>query len=93
MRVLAGRNAHHVVEAQFKAVARALRDAVALDRAGRRHPEHEGHLVVMGLLLLILGGFLLGGAYSFARQRKSWVIVAILGVAAVLALIGAALRL
>ena len=31
VRVLAGRNAHHVVEAQFKAVARALRDAVKLD--------------------------------------------------------------
>jgi imidazoleglycerol-phosphate dehydratase len=31
VRVLAGRNAHHVVEAQFKAVARALRDAVAYD--------------------------------------------------------------
>jgi imidazoleglycerol-phosphate dehydratase len=31
VRVLAGRNAHHVVEAQFKAVARALRDAVAPD--------------------------------------------------------------
>jgi imidazoleglycerol-phosphate dehydratase len=31
VRVLAGRNAHHVVEAQFKAVARALRDAVAFD--------------------------------------------------------------
>ncbi len=33
--VLSGRNAHHVVEAQFKAVARALRDACAPDpRAG-----------------------------------------------------------
>ena len=31
VRVLSGRNAHHVVESQFKAVARALRDAVALD--------------------------------------------------------------
>lgn len=31
VRVLEGRNAHHVFEAQFKAVARALRDAVALD--------------------------------------------------------------
>ena len=31
VRVLAGRNAHHVNEAQFKAVARALRDAVRLD--------------------------------------------------------------
>ena len=29
--VLYGRNAHHIVEAQFKAVARALRDASALD--------------------------------------------------------------
>ena len=29
--VLAGRNAHHVNEAQFKAVARAMRDAVRLD--------------------------------------------------------------
>ena len=31
VRVLEGRNAHHVNEAQFKAVARALRDAVRLD--------------------------------------------------------------
>ena len=31
VRVLAGRNAHHIVEAQFKAVARALRTAVAYD--------------------------------------------------------------
>ena len=29
--VLKGRNAHHVVEAQFKAFARALRDAASLD--------------------------------------------------------------
>lgn len=31
IRVVSGRNSHHIVEAQFKAVARALRDAVALD--------------------------------------------------------------
>ena len=31
IRVIEGRNAHHVLEAQFKAVARALRDAVSLD--------------------------------------------------------------
>lgn len=31
VRVVSGRNAHHIVEAQFKAVARALRDAVRLD--------------------------------------------------------------
>lgn len=31
LRVLAGRDPHHIVEAQFKALARALRDAVAID--------------------------------------------------------------
>lgn len=31
IRVVSGRNSHHIVEAQFKAVARALRDAVAFD--------------------------------------------------------------
>jgi imidazoleglycerol-phosphate dehydratase len=31
VRVLAGRNAHHIVEAQFKAVARALRTAASYD--------------------------------------------------------------
>jgi imidazoleglycerol-phosphate dehydratase len=31
VRVLSGRNAHHVVEAQFKALARALRTAVSYD--------------------------------------------------------------
>ena len=31
IKVLEGRNAHHVVEAQFKGVARALREAVSLD--------------------------------------------------------------
>jgi imidazoleglycerol-phosphate dehydratase len=31
VRLLAGRDPHHIVEAQFKAVARALRDAVALE--------------------------------------------------------------
>ena len=31
VRVLSGRDPHHIVEAQFKAFARAFRDAVALD--------------------------------------------------------------
>lgn len=31
IRVLEGRNAHHIFESQFKAVARALRDAIKLD--------------------------------------------------------------
>ncbi len=43
VRVLAGRNAHHIVEAQFKAVARALRDAVRQD-AGDGVPSTKGVL-------------------------------------------------
>jgi len=44
VRVLAGRNAHHVVEAQFKAVSRALRDAVALDARVTGVPSTKGTL-------------------------------------------------
>jgi imidazoleglycerol-phosphate dehydratase len=44
VRVLGGRNAHHVVEAQFKAVARALRDAVTLDGRVTGIPSTKGSL-------------------------------------------------
>ena len=44
MRVLSGRNPHHVVEAQFKAVARALRDAVAPDPRAGGVPSTKGVL-------------------------------------------------
>ncbi|GAC1322279.1 MAG: imidazoleglycerol-phosphate dehydratase HisB [Mycobacteriales bacterium] len=44
VRVLAGRNAHHVVEAQFKAVARALRVAVELDPRVSGVPSTKGVL-------------------------------------------------
>lgn len=44
VRVLAGRDPHHVVEAQFKAVARALRSAVALDPRVTGVPSAKGAL-------------------------------------------------
>jgi imidazoleglycerol-phosphate dehydratase len=44
VRVLSGRNAHHIVEAQFKAVARALRTAVAIDPRVRAVPSTKGVL-------------------------------------------------
>jgi imidazoleglycerol-phosphate dehydratase len=44
VRVLAGRDPHHVVEAQFKAFARALRDAVALDPREGGVPSTKGAL-------------------------------------------------
>jgi imidazoleglycerol-phosphate dehydratase len=40
----AGTNAHHMIEAAFKATARALRMAVALDRAERGVPSTKGTL-------------------------------------------------
>jgi imidazoleglycerol-phosphate dehydratase len=44
VRVLAGRNPHHIVEAQFKAVARALRDAAAVDPRATGVPSTKGVL-------------------------------------------------
>lgn len=44
VRVLSGRNAHHIVEAQFKAVARALRDAVVADPRVVGVPSTKGTL-------------------------------------------------
>lgn len=44
VRVITGRNAHHIVEAQFKSVARAFRDAVALDSRVVGVPSTKGTL-------------------------------------------------
>jgi imidazoleglycerol-phosphate dehydratase len=44
VRVLAGRDPHHVVEAQYKALARALRAAVALDPRVTGIPSAKGTL-------------------------------------------------
>jgi len=44
IRVVSGRNAHHVAEAQFKAVARALRDAVTRDGRVVGIPSTKGAL-------------------------------------------------
>jgi len=41
---LAGRNTHHIVEAAFKALARALRQAVALDPRVKEVPSSKGVL-------------------------------------------------
>jgi len=44
VRVLSGRDPHHLVEAQFKAVARAMRDAVAFDPRESGVPSTKGSL-------------------------------------------------
>ena len=45
VRVLAGREPHHIVETQFKAFARAFRDAVALDPRETGIPSTKGRSV------------------------------------------------
>jgi imidazoleglycerol-phosphate dehydratase len=44
VRVLSGRDPHHIVEAQYKAVARALRDAIAHDPRETGVPSTKGTL-------------------------------------------------
>ena len=44
IRVLEGRNAHHVLEAQFKAVARSFREAVEIDNRVSGVPSTKGVL-------------------------------------------------
>lgn len=44
VRLLEGRDPHHIAEAQFKAVARALRDAVAIDPRETGVPSTKGAL-------------------------------------------------
>jgi imidazoleglycerol-phosphate dehydratase len=44
VRVLAGRDPHHIVEAQFKAFARALKSAVAIDPRVEGVPSTKGAL-------------------------------------------------
>ncbi len=44
VRVLSGRDPHHIAEAQFKALARALRDAVSVDPREGGIPSTKGSL-------------------------------------------------
>ena len=44
VRVISSRDPHHLVEAQFKAVARALRDAIAFDPRETGVPSTKGSL-------------------------------------------------
>ena len=44
LRQLAGENDHHIMEAAFKATARALRDAVVVVEAGGSVPSTKGTL-------------------------------------------------
>ncbi|MEW6153256.1 MAG: imidazoleglycerol-phosphate dehydratase HisB [Actinomycetota bacterium] len=44
LRMVSGKNSHHILEASFKGVARALRDAVRVEDAGGTVPSTKGTL-------------------------------------------------
>ena len=60
VRVLAGRDPHHIVEAQFKALARALRAAVARTRASRASRAPRAHSRAVA-----------GGGYDIGRRARA----------------------
>jgi len=45
VRMLSGKNAHHIIEAIFKALGRALREATEIDPRGKGVPSTKGSLV------------------------------------------------
>ena len=64
-----------MVEAQYKAVARALRAATAIDPSAASPPEGASDGRVLPTLLLILAGVLVGGTWSLHKQgapRRTW---------------------
>lgn len=92
-----GRNAHHIVECQFKALARALRYAAEFDPRAAADPAlHEGRpLTVNGLntILIVLGLFLAGGVYSFQKQQMPRSVVFLLAIASAMCLAAGVLRI
>ena len=55
LRLVCGKNAHHILEATFKAFARALREAVEPDfRSAGAIPSTKGSLFCFGYLFLII---------------------------------------
>ena len=68
-----GRNAHHIVECQFKALARALRYASELDprAAGIPPPRRARCDTASTPILIVVGLFLLGGVYLLLEAEAA----------------------
>lgn len=92
-----GRNAHHIVECQFKALARALRYASERDprAAGILPPRRVRCKAMTGLntVLIVVGLFLLGGVYSFVKQKMPMSLIVLLSIGAAMCLVAGVLRL
>ncbi len=92
-----GRNAHHIVECQFKALARALRYASerAPARPASSPPRRARCKAMNGLstVLIVVGLFLVGGIISFAKQQMPRSLIVLLSISAGLCLVAGVLRL
>lgn len=92
-----GRNAHHIVECQFKALARALRYASERDprAAGILPPRRARCNPMTGLstILIVVGLFLAGGVYSFLKQKMPIGLIVLLGIGSVMCLAAGVLRI
>lgn len=92
-----GRNAHHIVECQFKALARALRYASERDprAAASSRPRRARCKTMNGLstILIVVGLFLVGGIISFAKQQMPKSLIVLLSISAGMCLLAGVLRL
>ena len=90
-----GRNAHHIVECQFKALARALRYASERDpRAAGILPSTKGASVTgLSTVLIVVGLFLAGGVYSFSKQKMPTGLIVLLAIASAMCLVAGVLRI
>lgn len=89
-----GRNAHHIVECQFKALARALRYASERDPRAAGILLHEGRAVTgLSSILIVVGLFLLGGIYSFVKQQMPKSLIVLLSIGAAMCLVAGVMRL
>ncbi len=89
-----GRNAHHIVECQFKALARACATPASATARGRHPPLHEGRAVNgLSTLLIVVGLFLAGGIYSFVKQDMPRSLVVLLSIGSGMCLVAGVMRL
>ncbi len=69
--VLAGRDPHHIAESEFKAFARAFRQAVALDPKVTRHPVDEGRALTMAAPTVVVLDYGSGNVHSAAKALEA----------------------
>lgn len=90
-----GRNAHHIVECQFKALARACATPASTTRA-RPASSRPRRRPVTGLntILILVGLFLAGGGvYSFSKQGMPKGVIVLLAIASLMCLVAGVLRI